>query len=99
MKKTYWLKNTKGEPSASLTLIVVAFTLIMLHMALSIFVKPFGLDINPFDAGEAMMILTPLLGLYWGRRNTDVKETEIQLKHNGKNGKKAKSEEPTDESD
>jgi len=77
-----WIRNTKGEKSASLTLVVVAFTAIMLHMILSIFVNPFGIVITPFKAAEAMLVLTPLLGLYWGRRNTDTKEKEIELKHN-----------------
>lgn len=98
MRKSYWIRNTKGEPSASLTLIMVAFTLVMLHMMLSIFVKPFGLEISPFSATDAMVILTPLLGLYWGRRSTDVKETEVHLKHNSKKPV-APSEEPTDGAD
>ena len=76
-----WIKNTKGEKSASLTLVVVAFTVIMLHMTISIFVNPFGLTIHPFNASEAMLVLAPLLGLYFGRRHTDVKEQEVQLKH------------------
>jgi hypothetical protein len=70
----FWIKNTKGEKSASLTLVVVAFSVMMLHMIASIFVNPFGIAIAPFQAAEAMMVLGPLLGLYWGRRNTDAKE-------------------------
>ena len=70
----FWIKNTKGEKSASLTLAVVAFVVVMLWMVLSIFTIP-GILIAPFDASEAMMVLTPLLGLYWGRRNTDVKDS------------------------
>lgn len=77
----FWIKNTKGERSASLTLVITAFVVIMLHMVISIFVNPFGIAIAPFQASEAMIVLGPLLGLYWGRRNTDVKDKEIQLKH------------------
>jgi len=76
-----WIKNTKDEKSASLTLVVVAFSVIMLHMVASIFVNPFGIAIAPFEAAEAMMVLAPLLGLYWGRRSTEVKEKEIDLQH------------------
>lgn len=86
-----WLKNTKGEPSASLTLIVVAFSIIMLHMLASIFVNPFGIVITSFDAAESMMVLTPLLMLYFGRRHTDVKEKETQLKF-GNNGDSSSAE-------
>lgn len=50
-------------------------------MIASIFVNPFGITILPFDAAQAMIILGPLLGLYWGRRNTDVKDKEIELKN------------------
>lgn len=72
----YWVKNTKGEKSASLTMVIVAFIAIMFWMVLSVFVKPFGLEVMPFDASGAMMVLSPLLGLYWGRRNTDVQEAK-----------------------
>lgn len=69
-----WIKNTRGEPSASLTFVSVAFLVIVAHMILSIFVNPFGLAIVPFNASEAMMVLSPLLATYWGRRKTDVDE-------------------------
>lgn len=68
-----WIKNTKGEKSASLTFAVIAFVVVMFWMVAAIFVNPFGITVMPFDASEAMMVLMPLLGLYWGRRNTDVK--------------------------
>jgi hypothetical protein len=78
----FWIKNTKGEKSASLTLVVITFCVIILHMLLSIVATPiFGIAIAPFQAAESMLVLTPLLGLYWGRRNTDLKEKEIVLKH------------------
>ncbi len=76
-----WIKNTKGERSASLTLVVVTFAVIILHMTVSIFVNPFGIALAPFKAAEAMIVLGPLLGLYWGRRQTDVKDKEVTLKH------------------
>jgi len=60
---------------------MVTFSVIILHMVASIFVNPFGIAIVPFEAAEAMIILGPLLGLYWGRRNTDVKDKEVALKH------------------
>lgn len=79
---SHWIKNTQGKPSASLTFVTVTFAIVMLHMLVSIFVNPFGLAINPFNASEAMIVLSPLLALYFGRRHTDLKETEVQLKHN-----------------
>lgn len=76
-----WIKNSRGEPSASLTLVAVAFSVIMLHMIASIFAGPLGIVVPPFAASEAMMVLGPLLATYWGRRNTEVKEKEVDLKH------------------
>jgi hypothetical protein len=84
----FWIRNTRSEKSASLTLVIVAFSVIMLHMLLSIFVSPLGIAITPFQAAESMLVLTPLLGLYWGRRNTDAKEKEAELKHGTKATKK-----------
>lgn len=80
----HWIKNSKNEPSASLTFAVIAFTITMIHMTLSIIVNPFGLAITPFNASEAMVVLTPIMALYFGRRFTDAKEKESELKH-GKN--------------
>ena len=67
----FWIKNTGGKPSASLTLVMVAFTVVMVWMVVSIFVNPFGIQTVPFNASEAMIVLTPLLGLYFGRRHTE----------------------------
>lgn len=69
-----WIKNTDGKESASLTMVLIAFFIVMLHMVASIFVNPFGIAIAPFDASGSMMVLSPLLGLYFGRRHTDSKE-------------------------
>jgi hypothetical protein len=71
----FWIKNSSGERAASLTLVVSAFSVGMCHMIASIFVNPFGVAITEFSASEAMMILGPLLGLYFGRRHTSSKET------------------------
>jgi hypothetical protein len=76
-----WIKNTRGEPSASLTFVSVAFAVIVVHMILSMFVNPFGIAIVPFNASEAMMVLSPLLATYWGRRKTDVDEKVVNSKN------------------
>ena len=67
----FWIKNTDGKPSASLTLIMITFTVIIAWMVISIFVNPFGIQTVPFNASDAMIVLTPLLGLYFGRRHTE----------------------------
>ena len=82
----FWIKNTEGKPSASLTLVMVAFTVVMAWMTLSIFVNPFGIQTVPFNATEAMIVLSPLLATYFGRRYTD----DVSA---GKKSKKNNSEE------
>ena len=72
----FWIKNTNNQRSASLTLIMIAFTVIMFWMVLSIFINPFGIHVTPFNASDAMIVLSPLLALYFGRRHTDSKLTK-----------------------
>jgi len=81
---SYWIKNTKGEPSASLTLVMVSFTVIILWMTLSIFVNPFGIQTVPFNATEAMIVLSPLLATYFGRRYTEQQQELPQNKSKNK---------------
>ena len=50
---------------------MVSFTIVMTWMTLSIFVNPFGLQTVPFNASEAMIVLSPMLALYFGRRHTE----------------------------
>jgi hypothetical protein len=69
-----WLKNSKGEPSASLTFVSIAFFVIMLWLTLSIFSKIGHIQIREFSGSEAMSILGPLLATYFGRRFTDSKQ-------------------------
>lgn len=70
-----WLKNTKGEPSASLSFVTIAFTVVTLWLVVSIVNKLGNIEIRQFDAATAMGYLTPLLALYFGRRWTDGKST------------------------
>ncbi len=70
---SYWIKNTKGEPSASLTMVVSTFSVAMLWWVSSIFGGSLPFEITPFDASEAMIMVGPTFGLYWGRRNTDAR--------------------------
>ena len=85
MLQRIWLKNTKGEPSASLSMAVITFSVILVHYILWVVGAALGLIIPPFDASNAMMFLGPMLGLYWGRRSTSVKEREVELDHRRQN--------------
>lgn len=61
-----YIKNSDGKPSASLTLSLISFTLVALWLILGgIFTVS---HVKAFDASAAMMFLSPILALYWGRR-------------------------------
>lgn len=68
-----WLKQSDGKPSASLTMVFLAFNVCLLWLFLSIVEGLGPIKVRAFDAGQAMTFLTPLLGLYFGRRFTDSK--------------------------
>lgn len=71
-RKTYWIKTADtGVPSSSLTLVIVTWSVIMLWLFVTIVAPLFGLTIYPFNATEAMMVLSPILLNYYGRRHTE----------------------------
>lgn len=71
-----WLKNTDGNQSASFTMMIVAYAVVTLWLLLSIATKLGPVTIRPFSGTEAMAYLTPILALYWGRRQ---QETTMKL--------------------
>jgi hypothetical protein len=68
-----FLKNTAGEKSASLTMMIIGFIVVTLWLLVSIVSKIGHLEIRPFSSSEAMSFLVPLMTLYFGRRFTDGK--------------------------
>lgn len=72
-----WLKNTDGTKSASFTMMIIAFSVVTLWLLLSIATKLGPVTIRPFSGGEAMAYLTPILALYWGRRQQEVSAKTI----------------------
>lgn len=67
------LKQSDGKPSASFTMVFLAFNACLFWLTLSIIEGIGPVKVRAFDAGQAMTFLTPLLGLYFGRRFTDSK--------------------------
>jgi hypothetical protein len=61
-----WLKNTAGQPSASLTFSFIGFIVVTLWLVVSIVAKIGNLEIRQFDSAQAMGYLLPLLALYFG---------------------------------
>ena len=68
------LKNTtSNKPSVSLTMMVVAFAVIMLWMILSIVENLGPVHIRAFSGAESIAVLLPLCSLYYVRRQTEAK--------------------------
>lgn len=75
-----WIRNSRGQKSASLTLAVIAFVVTTVWLALSIVGTVGGIAVTPFDSTVAMAYLAPCLALYFSRRHTKSKE---ELAKNG----------------
>lgn len=67
------LKQSNGKPSASFTMVFLAFNAVLLWLTLSIVEGIGPVKVRAFDSGQAMAFLVPLLSLYFGRRFTDSK--------------------------
>jgi hypothetical protein len=61
-------KQSDGRPSASFTMMIIAFTVVTLWLLVSIVEEAFGIQIREFSGAEAMSYLTPICALYFGRR-------------------------------
>ena len=66
----FLLNNSENKPSLSFTMVYSAFVVALVWFALSVFSIP---HVKPFDVTVASGFLTPLMGLYFGRRWTDSK--------------------------
>lgn len=69
----YWIKDSKGYGSVTVTLIFVSFWVTTLAYVLSIFEKLGPLQIRPFDVAACSAYFIPICTLYFGRRWTDSK--------------------------
>lgn len=69
----YWVKDTKGEGSVTVTLVFVAFWVTTLAYVLSIFEKIGPVQIRPFDVAACSSYLIPILTLYFSRKFTEAK--------------------------
>jgi len=65
------LKQSDGRPSASFTMMIIAFTVVTLWLFVSIVEEAFGIQIREFSGSEAMSYFTPIATLYFSRRWTD----------------------------
>lgn len=69
----YWIKDTKGFGSVTVTLVFVSFWVTTAAYILSMFEKIGSLQIRPFDVAACGSYFLPILTLYFGRKFTDAK--------------------------
>jgi len=67
----YWIKDTKGYGSVTVTMVFVAFWVTTLAYIASIVEKVGGVSIRSFDVGACSAYFIPILTLYFGRKWTD----------------------------
>ena len=69
----YWIKDSSGYGSVTVTLVFVAFWVTTAAYVLSIFEKVGGVQVRPFDVAACSSYLGPILAVYFGRKWTDAK--------------------------
>jgi len=74
----FWLKNSSGEPSMSVTFLTISFLVTTFGYVASMFEQIGPLQVRPFDASACGTYFIPLLTLYFGRRWTDAKFSQAE---------------------
>ena len=69
----FWIKNSSGQASLSVTFLTVSFLVTTAAYVVSMFERVGPLQLRPFDVGATSTYFIPLLTLYFGRRWTDAK--------------------------
>lgn len=69
----YWIKDTKGNGSVTVTMIFIAFWVTTLAFIMSIVDHIGSVTIRPFDVAACSAYFIPILTLYFGRRWTEAK--------------------------
>ena len=69
----YWVKDSKGYGSVTVTFTLIAFWVTTLAYILSIVEKIGPVSIRPFDIAACSTYFIPILTLYFGRKYTDAK--------------------------
>lgn len=69
----YWIKDSNGYGSVTVTLVFVSFWVTTAAYVLSIFEKVGTFQVRPFDVAACSAYLGPILAVYFGRKWTDAK--------------------------
>lgn len=69
----YWIKDSAGYGSVTVTLVFVAFWVTTAAYILSLFEKIGNVQLRHFDVAACSAYLGPILAVYFGRKWTDAK--------------------------
>jgi len=69
----YWLKDSSGHPSMTVTMMAVSFWITAVVYVASIFQKIGPFEIREFNVGATSSFFIPILTLYFGCRWTESK--------------------------
>jgi hypothetical protein len=69
----FFMKNSEGQPSVSMTFATIAFVVTTLWLILSMFVKIGPVEIRQFDPLVPTTYMLPLITMYVVRRYTDAR--------------------------
>lgn len=69
----FWIKNSKGDPSLSVTFLSISFVVTTAAYVLSMFEKIGPFTPKSFDVAACGAYFIPLLTLYFSRRYTEAK--------------------------
>ena len=77
-KPWYILRDSRGQGSVTVTLMLVSFWVTTVAYFLSLIGKMGNVEFREFDPAAASAYLIPILTLYFGRRWTDSKKEIIE---------------------
>lgn len=69
----YWIKDSKGYGSVTVTMVFVSFWVTTLAYIMSIVDHVGSIAIRPFDVAACSAYFVPILTLYFGRKFTEAK--------------------------
>lgn len=69
----FWIRDSKGYGSVTVTLLTVAFWVTTASYVFSLFEKIGPVQIRPFDVAACSAYFIPILTLYFGRKFTETR--------------------------
>lgn len=80
-----WLKDSNGNPSASVTLLLVSFIAVTLAYVANMIGEIGGYSFKPFDVAATGAYFGTIVALYGGRRWTKAKygDRSLEVEENG----------------